>query len=370
MSEIFQSPHFGMLPAREDIVDKIEQAGLGIVKGIELFPFSSCTPVFQVDLNASNGSGADKIVLRGEQQNDLLVMSAEERSIEKEIWMLNRIRSLGLNAPKVFLENQVLSTPAYDSVGNPCGEFRFFLMEFTGGKAMDRVFKEAGERERLRLLDRIAGIYARIHSVEGEEYGVTDGTGRAVFGENDLEEFLHKRSDRLCGILTDLGEKELVGHVHKFVGREAASLCDGLRASGYVSTPRLCLIDGFCGNMLMDGERINLIDMAMGGYFDPITEFCAFVYPLRDLLLEKTNESNYWEFFLAAYQAHGGNLPLLPLLARMLRFMFVHVLIQQLIYWKESPAIVQQSKARKLAGKLPEFMGASIKGLQDVVKVL
>lgn len=369
MPEVFQSSHFGFLPAREEVIERIEAAGLGRVRNLELFKFSSCTPAFQVDLERTDG-GAQCIVLRGEQQNDLLVMNPDERSMEKEIWMLNRVRSLGLHAPEVLLDSRILSTPGYDPAGKPAQEFRFFLMEFTGGKAMDRQVKEADETERLRLLDRIAEIYARVHSVEGKQYGVADGSGNAVFGESNLENFLAQRTERLCDIIAGLGEASLADEVRRFAAQEAGPLCRNLIDSGYPSSPRLCLIDGFCGNMLMEGDRIHLIDMAMGGFFEPVTEFCAFVYPLRELLLESADESTYWEHFLGAYEKHGGRLPSLPLIARLLRFMFVHVLVQQLIYWKESPSAEQQRKAEALSAKMSGLMSSRVDGLQDVVTAI
>ena len=364
--EVFQSPQFGFLPARDEVLERIEDAGLGRVRNIELFKFSSCTPAFQVDLESADGA-AERVVLRGEQQNDLLVMNPDERSMEKEIWMLNRVRSLGLNAPEVLLDSRVLSTPGYDPAGRPAQEFRFFLMEFTGGKAMDRQVKEADEAERLRLFDRIAQIYARVHAVEGSQYGVADRTGNAVFGESDLEQFLAGRTERLCGILAGLGEAAFADQVRRFAGREAGPLCRDLRDSGYAPAPRLCLIDGFCGNMLTDGDRINLIDMAMGGFFEPVTEFCAFVYPLRELLLEQAGEVTYWEHFLDAYHKHGGRLPSLPLVVRLLRFMFVPGLVQQFIYLKESPSDEQHQKAKALSAKMPGLMSLRVDGLRDVV---
>jgi hypothetical protein len=113
MPEIFQSSHFGFLPALEDVVEQVEAAKLGCVRNIELFKFSSCTPAFQVDLERTDGS-ADRIVMRGEQQNDLLVMSPEERSIEKEIWMLNRVRDLAWTFQRSSLT--VVSLPFQDSI--------------------------------------------------------------------------------------------------------------------------------------------------------------------------------------------------------------------------------------------------------------
>jgi len=369
MPDFFTSFHFIFLPSREEVVRRIEDAGLGRVRNIKLFKFSSCTPAFQVDLERTDGR-AERVVLRGEQQNDILVMNSDERNIEKEIWMLNRVRSLGLNAPEVLLDGQIFSTPGYDSSGEFNQDFRFFLMEFTGGKAMDRQVKEAGEAERLRLFDRIAEIYARVHSVEGNQYGVADGKGNAVFGETDLETFLARRTERLCDIIADLGKVSFADEVRRFAAREAGALCKDLRDSGYNPAPRLCLIDGFCGNMLVDGDRINLIDMAMGGFFEPVTEFCAFIYPLRELLLEQTGERTYWEHFLNAYEKHGGRLPALPLVARLLRFMFVHVLVQLLIYWKESPSAEQQRKAEALSEKMSGLMDLRVEGLSDVVRVI
>jgi hypothetical protein len=369
MPDFFTSFHFGFLPAREEVVRRIEDAGLGRVRNIKLFKFSSCTPAFQVDLERTDGR-AERVVLRGEQQNDILVMNSDERNIEKEIWMLNRVRSLGLNAPEVLLDGQIFSTPGYDSSGEFNQDFRFFLMEFTGGKAMDRQVKEAGEAERLRLFDRIAEIYARVHSVEGNQYGVADGKGNAVFGETDLETFLARRTERLCDIIAGLGKASFADEIRRFAAREAGALCQDLRDSGYNPAPRLCLIDGFCGNMLMEGDRINLIDMAMGGFFEPITEFCAFVYPLQELLLELAGEQTYWEHFLDAYRKHGGQLPALPLIARLLRFMFVHVLIQQLIYWMESPSTQQQEKARMLAAQMSGLLRPGIDQLEDLVSAI
>lgn len=365
----FESPYFRLMPAKEDVVGRLGELGVRDVRDLRLFKFSSCTPTLCVELESRNGSPR-RLVLRGEQQNDLLVMAPEERSLEKEMWMLKRIRDLGLHVPKVLFDGRVFSVPAYDAQGNPASDFKFFLMEYVEGMAMDRRIKSASVSERIGLLGRVAEIYARIHAVRGTEYGLADGEGRAVGGHSDLREFLTSRLNRLATLTWQLGEEPLANEIRSFAAETIARLCADLAQSDYVPQPRLVLYDGFCGNMLIGGDTISLIDMAMAGWFEPVTEFCAFIYPLKTMLLERSGNRRYWDHFTDAYREHGGVLPSADLTARLLHVMFVHVLVHQLIYWKESPGKDKQAKAGPLARTVSSMMRAKPQSIDDVVQMI
>lgn len=369
MVTILKSPYFQLMPARENVVGRLRELGIRDVCDIQLFKFSSCTPAFCIELESSNGSPR-RFVLRGEQQNDLLAMAPEERSIEKEIWMLKRIRDLGLDVPKVLFDGGVFSVPGYDRQGNPYSDFKFFLMEYVEGTAMDRRIKSAPVSERIRLLGRVAEIYARIHSVRGTVYGLVDCGGQAVGGHAGLREFLTGRLNTLAALMAQLGDERFASEICYFVEATVASLCADLEQSDYVPQPRLVLYDGFCGNMLIKGEAISLIDMATAGWLEPVTEFCAFLFPLKNMLLKRAGERRYWDHFTDAYCEHGGTLPPPELMARLLHVMFVDILVHQLIYLQESPAKDKQAKVGPLVRTVSSMMLARPRSIDDVVQVI
>jgi hypothetical protein len=243
-------------------------------------------------------------------------------------------------------------------------------MGFVPGMAMDRRIKEGPVEDQPRLIERVGEIYARVHSVTGPQYGLTDGAGQAVFGESELQAFLIARTKRLADLVSHLGDEEFANAFLAFGDEVIGLLCKDIAASDYRPQPRLCLIDGFCGIMLIEGEEVSLIDMAMGGYFEAVTEFCAFIYPLKSMLLEEHSGMRHWDRFAAAYREHGGVLPPDELAARLLHIMFVHVLVQQLIYWKESPSAKQQAKVAPLVATVMTMMKARPQDMEAVIEMI
>ena len=355
MTTPLKSHYFNLMPAKADLVHRLSTLGLPPLRNIELFKFSSCTPAFRVDLDSTNGN-SDVIVLRGEQQNDVLVMTPQERSLEKEIWMLNKIRGLGLSAPKVLFSGHTHTVPGYDQHGNCSRDFLFFLMEYVEGIAIDRQLKSSSAAQRLKLLDRVAEIYARIHSVSGTEYGLIDRAGCVVNGCTDLRDFLVNRTYKLATLLTELMDSGFADALRLFSDTSIQRLCDDIDQSEYTPQPRLVLYDGFCGNMLIEGKTINLIDMAMAGFFEPVTDFCAFIFPINTLLLETANGKPYWDHFLDGYREHGGLLPPNHLMLRLLHVMFVLTLVHQLIYWHEASAQDKRNRVVPLAETIRSMM--------------
>ncbi len=369
MSEPFVSPYFTLMPAEADVREFMRTQGIGTVREVSLFEFSSCTPAFEV-LVADAVAGGRRLVLRGEQQNDLSVTEPEERSLEKEIWMLNRTRAQGVGVPDVYLDGAVAAIPGYGRSRQQERPFRFFLMEFAPGVAMDRLILGSTEADRCRLLNRVAEIYARIHAVEGQAYGVVDARGQPVAGKEDLTAFLRALLGKKARLVSRLFGAATGREVDRFVRDALDKLAGEIEKSGYRPKPRLVLYDGFAGNMLVEGETISMIDMALGGYFEAVTEFCAFIYPLKDMLFPAGRPSLYWTHFLEAYMAHGGVLPPPVVRTPLLHVMFVNLLLHNAVYCKESIGPDKQAEADRLMGRAARLMEAEAVSVPQLTRWL
>ncbi len=364
-----KSSYFRVMPAREDVIARLSDLGIPGVRDVQLFKFSSCTPAFCIELAGSNGTPR-RLVLRGEQQNDLSATTPDERSLGKEIYMLRKIRGLGLNAPELPLDGQIHTVPGYDPNGRRVGEFRFFLMEYVEGIAIDRKIRASSPTERLRLLEQVAAIYARVHSIEGLEYGRVDQHGRAASGHPILKDSLVDYTLGLGTLMGQLASVSLADQIRHFVDTTIVDLCAGIERSDYSPTPRLVLYDGFCGNMLIDGDTINLIDMALAGYFEPVTEFCAFIYPLKAMLLEGAGCGRYWDHFISSYIEHGGTLPPKPLMLRLLNVMFVSILLHQMVYCAESRGWDKRAQVGPLAEIVSSMLATEPHSIDDIINLL
>lgn len=364
MGNPLQSPYFRLMPDAAEVAQCLERAGLGQVSSVELFSFSSCTPAFDVRIAAAEGER--RIVLRAEQQNDLLVTKPEEHSLEKEIWMLDYIRRLGIGAPKVLLDGRILSVPGYDSAGKPAGEFRFFLMGFAEGMAMDRHIRDAAPDERKQLLTRVAGIYARIHSQTGTEYGLTGRYGSVVDGAPSLETFLQELLGKKADLADQCLKDDLGDLVRNFADQTIARLKRSIAEEGYEPTPRLVLYDGFAGNMLVEGDSISLIDMALVGYFEAVTEFCTVIFSLRDELFGDAATEADWQWFAGEYVRQGGVMPPPKVTVCLLHLMFVNLLLHNVIYCHEFEAPRKRDQVQPLAERARRLMSLQPGSLDEL----
>ena len=358
MVEELKSPYFPVMPSHTQLVSKLE-AILGVsVAGVELFPHSSCTPAFRAQLD-SPYKGRRQLVIRGEQQNDMLVTEPAERSLEKEMWTLNRVRQLGIGVPALLAEEDVFCVPAYDVNGDKQSDFRFFLMEFAEGVAIDRRIIESSPKERRRLLARVAEIYATVHAVTGSAFGLADSNGRTVSGHRCLEDFLNALLQRKADLADQLISENLGAHVRRFCDREIGVLQELLKKDGYQPVPRLVFYDGFAGNMLIDGDAITMIDMALAGFFEPLTEFCTVIYSLKSILFSENDSDSEWEQFLQAYRSHGGQLPPTHILVRLMHIMCVNLMLHNAIYCRSFQDAGRQSQSHMLAGNALALMNCN-----------
>lgn len=364
-----KSPYFPVMPARKEMVERLAELGIRAVRAVRLFKYSSCTPAFCVEIEKPNGKH-ERVVLRGEQQNDLSVTSPDERSIEKEIYMLKKLRALGVNAAEVLLDGQIHTVPGYNERGDLVGDFRFFLMEYVEGTAIDRRIHASSSVERLRLLDQVAAVYARVHSIQGTEYGLVDRHGHATSGHASLREFLSSLMLKKAVLAAKLLSIDFSVQIHRFCDGVLSQLCAELDQAEYTPRPRMVLYDGFCGNMLIEGERITLIDLALAGYFEAVTEFCALIFPLNALLLKREGDQRYWDHFVNSYTSYGGVLPPTALMLGLLHVMFVNLLVHNAIYCGESRGLDKRAKASQLMESALAVMAKKPRSIDDLIHMI
>ena len=302
------APSFPLLPEPAALCASLESAGLGEVTGMRLFPYSSCTPAILITL--SHGDRR-KVVVRGPQQNDLEWSPPKAISLEKEIRTLQRLRAAGVNVPEVLSGDSALSVKGRDARSGRQRQFRFYVMGFIPGIAVDRKVRNSDSNDRAYYFSRIANIYAGLHRAVGPGFGIMDAAGRPATSSpaRSFDRFLPTTFDEKCDLVSRYADPAVGTAVRRWASDRVPRVLDMLAASGYDAKPRLVLYDGSAGNMLVSGRRIGIIDIALTGYFDVTTEFCGFFHAMKDVLLQDHDGRSFWTLFAAEYQDAGGILP-------------------------------------------------------------
>jgi len=347
----FESPNFPLLPNAAALRAQIESQGLGQVTGLNLFSYSSCTPAIQVTLQ---GGARRKVVVRGAQQNDLEWSPAKAISLEKEIRTLHRLRAGGLNVPEVLSGAAPLSVPGRDSRTNRSRPFRFYVMGFVPGTAVDRRIRHSKQTEQIYYISRIAAIYARLHRTVGPGFGIMDAAGQPAshFLADTFERFLPANFEEKCAIVCAHADADIGAAVRHWAANRVPRVLEFLASSGYQAKPCLVLYDGSAGNMLVSGRRIGVIDIALTGYFDPTMEFCSFFHALRDILLENYRDGSIWDLFADRYRDAGGTLPPDRVLWALIHLGQMILQLHNLVYNATHHNPARRNRLREVAGAI------------------
>ena len=365
----FHSKYFKVLPKKSEILSKLSTLEIGKVSDIFLFKYSSCSAVFCVEI-IDKKNEKKKIVIRGEQQNGNTQHSVSVYSLEKEILVFKQMQNLGLNVPEVLLNSKIHSVPGYDKDGTYIRDFNFYLMSYLDGIAIDKKINSVNYAEKIFWLNKISKIMAKVHSVKGHEYGFIDQYNKASFQTNSLEGFLnaiHNNSVKL--LLENIGD-DFAYEVDIFMKNKNKSLSHELKNSGYSPQISLVLFDGSAGNMLINDNNIQFIDLASAGYFEPLTDFCAHFFCMKDILMLNYNGKILWDYFVESYKSHGGKLPPEPYLTKLFHIINVYFLCDAIVVYKTHSGLDKREKTKKLIDSTRRVMKLVSPSICDISKAL
>lgn len=359
------SPAFSLLPQPQILAAALEEAGLGTVTSLNMLPFSSCTPAVQIGYTSPSGVSRVAVV-RGEQQNDLLVTPRQAAELEKEVWALRTLSHHGVPTPALLLDGQILRVPAVDRETGEQRDFRFFVMDFLPGVAVDRAYGAASQEPRLQLLDRIAAIYAGVHAVTGPAFGFADRQGQPVNGIPEFSAYISSCLFSKADLLERVGERELAAETRAYAAGWVADVVARLPSV----QARLVLYDGSAGNMLVDGHSVAVIDQALCGWFPAWSEFGPVVFAFRRLLTEKLGEISGWDWLLDRYAAHGGELPQGSLLYDALAITMTDLILHNIIYGRTHRDLRKREKVGGLVALARRLMAGRPAGYDDLVAIV
>lgn len=365
-------PNFAHLPKSEEIAAQLAMAGIESVSAIELFPFSASTPVFLIKLGKPF-AGRKRIVLRGEQQNGNRFLTPAERSIEKEIHVLQLLRSLGIATPEVYCDGQIFNAPGYDLEGNANDEpFRFFFMECVRGIAIDQPIRNSRGRERLKLYERVAEIYAKTHRHKGASYGFVTTPVDAGNGQQHptLQRFLGQLLATKCHLPDQCIEAPVRDELKRFADTTLVTLETAIADSGYQAEASFVYQDGFAGNMLIDGDVITMLDVASAAYSEAPSDFTTFITTLNAVLLETDAGVQGWQHFFNSYAEQGGNLPPDEVLLPLMRLFIAEAILSYVVYCRESPSAKRQGKALPALQKARNVMIKPAETIPELISLV
>jgi hypothetical protein len=281
--------------------------GMGEVRNISLFPFSSAQPTFNINIQCKNK--LKNIVARGELSNKLLIKkeTIAGHDIDKEIYVHHLLSNLGLNVPTIYFDSNIFNINTYSS--NNIKSLKFYIMSYVEGKAVDKFLMNMNYNDKQFYLSNIAKLYSNIHSVKGEHYGTISSGGVILNHTNSFEAFLLSRKYFIYSRLEKhLNDGEL-SKFKLFFDNIINKLLYALECESFFPKPSLVLIDGNAGNMLMTRELINLIDFGEVGFFDPLQDLVNLYYCLRLIFNDPHEGASLWREFLNNYQLYGGLIP-------------------------------------------------------------
>ncbi len=365
----FKSKYFKVLPKKSEILSQLSKLEIGLINDIYLFEFSSCSAVFCVEVIDKNNKEF-KIVIRGEQQSGNVQRPENSYSLEKEILAYKLMLKLGLNVPNVLFNSKIFSAPGYDEEGMQVKDFNFFLMSYIEGIAVDKKIKTVDDYEKLVLLNKVSEIMAKVHSVKGKEYGFIDQYKNASFKTGTIDGFLNALHSITIKLLKENIGGDFAREVNIFMKDKINVLNYGLRNSRYSPQISLVLFDGSAGNMLINDKNIQIIDLVNVGYFEPLTDFCAHFFCMKDILILNYKGKSFWDHFVESYKAHGGKLPQEPYLTQLFHVINVYFLCDAIVGYKTHLGSNKREKTKELIESTRRVMRLVSPSISDIAKTL
>tara|TARA_B100000989_G_C19528814_1_gene468483 strand:- start:2944 stop:4050 length:1107 start_codon:yes stop_codon:yes gene_type:complete len=365
----FKSKYFRVLPKKSEILSQLSKLIIGKIDNIYLFEYSSCSAVFCVEVVDKNNKQF-KIVIRGEQQSGNVQRPENSYSLEKEIVAYKLMLKLGLNVPNVLFNSKIFSVPGYDEKGMKVKNFNFFFMSYVEGIAVDKKIKIVDDYEKLILLNKVSSIMAKVHSVKGKEYGFIDQYKNASFHTDTIDGFLNALHSITIKLLKGNIGDEFAREVSIFMKDKIFPLSYELKNSGYSPQISLVLFDGSAGNMLINDKNIQIIDLVNLGFFEPLTDFCAHFFCMKDILISSYKGKRFWDHFVESYKAHGGILPSEPYLTQLFHIINVYFLCDAIIGYKTHSGSNKREKTNELIEATRRVMSLVSPNISDIAEVL
>ena len=365
----FKSKYFKVLPKKSEILSQLSKLKIGKINNIYLFEYSSCSAVFCVEVIDKNNKQF-KIVIRGEQQSGNIQRPENSYSLEKEIVAYKLMLELGLNVPNVLFDYKIFSVPGYDEKGMNVKDFNFFLISYIEGIAVDKKIKTVDDNEKLIWFNKISRIMAKVHSVKGKEYGFIDQYKNASFRTGTIDGFLNTLQSITIKLLKENIGGEFAREVNIFMKDKIIPLNYELINSGYSPQISLVLFDGSAGNMLINDKNIQIIDLVNIGFFEPLTDFCAHFFCMKDIFISNYKGKSFWDHFVESYKAHGGILPSEPHLTQLFHIINVYFLCDAIIGYKTHSGSNKREKTNELIRSTRRVMSLVSPNISDIAKVL
>jgi aminoglycoside phosphotransferase (APT) family kinase protein len=364
----FQSKYFKILPKKSEILLKFSKLEIGTIKNIFLFKHSSCSAVFCVEAIDKNNKEF-KFVIRGEEQNATILTPESTHSLEKEISVFKKMKVLGLNVPEILFNSKIFSVPGYDESGIFVKNFRFFLMTYIEGIAVDKKIQSVSDDEKLFWLKKISGMMVKIHATKGKEYGFIDQYNNASFKTNNIHGFLNELNSITKLLEENIGDL-FAKRVKIFMEDKIKSLSKEFKSSGYLPQISLSLFDGSAGNMLIKDRDIQVLDFTCVGYFEPIIDFCAHFFCMKDILSSEYKGKKFYEYFIDFYKIQGGKLPPEPFLSQLFHIVIVYFLCFSIVYYKTHLSLDKQKQTNEIMKVTDRVINLKSPNMFDIVNKL
>lgn len=212
-----------------------------------------------------------KTVLKASPPKDVVVMRYEKNIMETEVYVLNKIRSLGdIPIPKIFY---------YDKSGEIIKN-DFFFMEFVDGIPLNKIRSELTEQQYKKISSELGEFVRKIHSIEGSYFGYISQDDKKFNTWDEaflcmIKELLDDAKD--VRVILPCDYEQIYNMIYK--GRKVLNI---------VKTPSLIHKDLWEGNIFVDPKTskiTGLLDCERAIYGDKLLDpVCGFLLGNEDFM--------------------------------------------------------------------------------------
>lgn len=363
---------FQLLPKKKDLLDSLSDLGIRGVQSLELFPFSSSCPTYELRLNKSF-KGHKRLVLRFAVQNQPVHTFFQKTTIGKEILAYSYLEEIGIKIPQIINVGDLGKVRITNNSKRI--DLKYFIMTYVDGQAFCHPFKSADEEKRIELLRKLLTIYARIHSVKKYIFGglEKDNPNEPRFNcLYDYWSWLREGKEKILRAINDSESLDVL-RVYRESNKEVSYVLKSVSNEEDIKHSSLVIYDLCAGNVLVDEtSNLTVIDPPCAVFSNHLMEFCTLIFSQEGVLKKTIRGKIGFEVIFDIYREVGGDVPKKEVRDLLLHIFLVNHFVSAYIYFKTHINIEKQIKASAFGRMIGNFvkspLGHWIDGTIDAFK--
>jgi hypothetical protein len=301
--------HFKKIPEVYLIEEYLKKEGLiRSISKYQLFEHSSYNPAIYIEACGANNEEL-KFVLRGAPEISGSSLLSSSEALNNELIVMDLLSSIGVEAAKPIFGNRIMIIDY--STSDTKNIFKFIPITYVSGLAVDKALNDQEIDYQEFIIQKIATIYSAVHKIKRNYCGPCI-LREPESSQNCLDFIYFKKQDLIKFFLSNKYNNvpsKFANDYLRSIDVNEGEIKKIFNENPKLNIPSLVLYDGSAGNMLVDKERIGLIDFDRALYTCPLVEFCGPLYCLERFFFKGSDNDRLWRHFLSTYTSAGGYLP-------------------------------------------------------------